>query len=176
MKNLTIMILVVTLTVINIEVFAQNTKNTKPPLTLYTTEAGSFILDTVINVNDVSKVELYNRAKNWVVSTVRTSDQNVVFDDTEYNEIRTNVTLNLTKFAGVNKVNFKTSILFKEGKCKLITESFVYLYIGSEVYEAPLSKIKTIRNKKTYIEFDKEFTKFKKSLIQSLKKSIDNDW
>ncbi len=157
-------------------IIAQNTKNTKPPLTLYTTESGNFIMDTVINVNDVSKEELYKRAKDWVVSTVRTSDQNVIFDDTDFNEIRTDITLNLTKFAGINKVNFKLSVFFKDNKCRIITESFIYLYIGSEAYEAPLDKLKTVRNKKTYKEFDIEFAKFKNSLIQSLYKAVDNDW
>jgi len=103
--------------------FAQNTKNTKPPLTLYTTESGSFIFDTIINFTGVSKQDLYKRAKNWVISTIRTSDNTVVFDDKDSSEIRTDATILLT---GYGYVNFKMSIYLKDNKSKIVYESFIY--------------------------------------------------
>ena len=156
--------------------FAQNTKNSKPPLTLYTTESGSFILDTVINVKDVLKQELYNRAKNWVISTVRTSDKTVVFDDTEFNEIRTDVTLALPKFTGVS-VNFKISIYLKDNKCRFVSESFIYNYIGQGgVVVVALEKRKGMGTGSIYKEFDKEFTIFINSFFTSLSKKSKTDW
>ena len=167
-----VLILVLTSNVI----FAQNIKNKKPPLTLYTTESGGFIYDTVINVNDVSKQELYKRAKNWVISTVRTSDKTVVFDDAEFNEIRTDVTLAIAKFAGVN-VNFKISIYLKDNKCRFVNESFMYHYLGTEgIYDSSFEKAKVVMMGKIYKEFDKEFTAFRDSFIKSLLKSSKSDW
>jgi len=180
MKNLTLMTLIFTFSLIHINVFAQFTKNTKPPLTLYKTESGSFILDTVINVNDVSKSHLYKRAKNWVISTVRTSDQTVIFDDENNDEIRTDVTINIDNgvFATPPKVNFKLAIYLKDNKYRIIANSFKYYAFSTStgIYEAEFHKIKVMGKKSTYKMFDDEFTKFLNSLNESLNKSIDNDW
>lgn len=147
---------------------AQNTKNDKLPYCLYTSQSGNFIYDTVVNVNGVSKQDLYKRAKNWVISTIRTSDKTVVFDDTENNEIRTDATMGLPKVQGSN-VNFKISIYFKEQKCRIVCESFMFHYIGStEIYDAAFEKLKTVINKKIYKDFDVEFSNLRDSLIKSL--------
>jgi hypothetical protein len=149
-------------------------------LTLYTTESGNLIYDTVINVLDVPKHELYKRAKNWVISTVRTSDKTVIFDDIENNEIRTDVTLALTRYAG-SSINIKISIYLKENKVRLVNESFMYHYLGpTGVYDASFEKAKLMMKNKIYKEFDKEFDKeftaFRDSFVNFLMKNSKSDW
>ena len=155
---------------------AQNIKNTTPPLTLYTNESGKFVYDTIINVSDAAKTELYRRGKNWVLSTVRTTDNTVVYDDKDSGEIRTNVTLEIPDYPG-NYVNFKISLSFKEGKCRIVDESFMYIFGPYEfAYETlPTSKLKIVK-KKVSILFDNQFQAFNTSLIKSLFKPSKSDW
>ncbi|MEI7661477.1 MAG: DUF4468 domain-containing protein [Bacteroidota bacterium] len=159
-----------------ISVSSQNIKNKKPPLTLYTAESGSYIYDTVINVKDVSKQDLYKRAKNWVISTVRTSDNTVVFDDSGFNEIRTDVTIGISLYIGVAQVNFKLSIYLKDNKCRLLCESFMLHYVGSRIYDSPLETAKFIDIKKVNKGFDQQFTVLTNAFIKSVLENKKSDW
>lgn len=137
--------------------FAQNTRNTEPPLTLSKNEAGSFIFDTIVNIEGVSKKELYNRARNWVNSTLRTPNSELVISDTSFSEIRTNMTIELTRYKG-SYVNFKISIFTKENKYRVVCESFkrCLLDVNLLKYE-DFEKLTMLPRKPLYRDFDKNF-------------------
>ena len=147
-RNLFLLTLLAIISVTNLN--SQNKKNEDPPYSLYTNENGSFVFDTVIEIAEITKSELYKRAKNWVISNVRSNDKTVIFDDENNEEIRTDVTTALGKFPGVS-INFKLAIYFKDGKCKINCESFAYQYIGSgTLYEEDFAKVKVMGKKMVY--------------------------
>src|SRR5690349_5307881 len=98
MKLLSTLGTVVALILISHFGYTQNVRNTEPPLTLSTNETGKFVFDTVVNVNGVSKGELYKRTKSWITSNIRTSDNTVILDDKDSSEIKTDATLDLERF------------------------------------------------------------------------------
>lgn len=156
--------------------FAQNTRNTEPPLTLSKNEAGRFIFDTIVNVEGVSKKELYNRARKWLNSTLRTPSNELMVSDTSFSEIRTNMTIELTKYKG-SFINFKISIFTKDNKCRVVCESFMRYYISVDMqkYE-DFEKLSMIPKKPLYRDFDNNFSMLINSFRNSMSNAINNDW
>ena len=136
----------------------------------------TFVLDTVLNFTNTSKEDLYKRAKNWVVSTIRTSDKTVIFDDKDFNEIRTDATLALPVYQGAT-VNFKISIFFKENRCKIVYESFMYHYVGlSGIEDSAFEKLKGMYKGTLYKDFDKQFEPLRDSLFKALSTANNSNW
>lgn len=158
--------------------YSQNIKNIELPYCLYTNESKMFVYDTVINVAGVSKDELYKRSKDWVISTVRTSDKTVIFDDQGLNEIRTDVTLGIPIQMGTSDINFKLSIYLKDNKVRFVTESFQMHYLGTNgVYDMAFEKLsKFVDHRKLYKKFDLQFPALVDSYVKSLSKAKKADW
>ena len=158
--------------------YAQNTKNTKPPLTLCTNESGAFIFDTIMDFKGVSKTALYKRASSWIGSNVKTLYKVKISDDSLFNEIRTDANIPLKGING-SSVKFKIVIFFKENRCKIVFESFVYHYnyIGEEgLIDADFANMRGTYKKMIYKDFDKEFSHFKNSLFKALNTDSANEW
>lgn len=180
MKKTIILFTTLTFILTNI-CYAQNKKNQEPPLTLYTNESGSYIYDTIIEFQELKKEELYDRAKKFILSNVRTNDNNFKFDDENKSEINTDVGLSMSKTYNGTSAFFKLNIMFKEGKCKIIAQSFLLQIVGRTIYEAPLNEINLnaysfINKKKVYKGFDEVFSTFMKSLNESLITNPKTDW
>jgi hypothetical protein len=160
--------------------FTQNIKNLEPPLTLYTTEAGTYIFDTVLIIDSVSKQDLYKRAKNWVNLTIKPSDKTVVFDDSGFNEIKMETTLGLPKFVMIN-IKFRTSMFFKENKCRIVYDSFIFSKTkdtgsGIGTFDYQFEKIKVYNKVKIREDFDLQFIAYRNSLIKTLFNSNISNW
>ena len=114
------------LILIGLTSFSQNKKNEEPPLTLSTNSESKFVFDTVLEINETTKKEIYKRAKNWVMSNVRTYDNNIEFDDENNDHINTTVNISLDKYHNASFCNFKLTFLFKDKKCRITGQSFKF--------------------------------------------------
>lgn len=93
----------------------------------------NYYYEGVVPVDGVTKEEMFRSAKDWVLSTVKTEDNNAKFDDQELS-IFTTPTIVVKAINGRNNdfVNFKLKLMFKDGKYKfrfdnLIVKSNVFL-------------------------------------------------
>lgn len=97
------------------------------------TETGKFQYEEVIQVENTSKTDIYDRAKNWVVRTLKSGDNIVNLDDAEKESITATGNILLQDRAGAVGysniiLNFKFSVYFKEGRCKLVIDNFILDY------------------------------------------------
>ena len=154
---------------------AQETK--EPPTTL-TKDANGFTFEKVIEIPNVSKVELYNRVKLWVTGNLKTVDNNISFDDQKKENISTSTAMPLKKnkwqYEADPYINFKITFAFKDGKLKVNASDFIYHYY---TYFAPFDKLsKAVGVEKkfqpdTYEDFDIKFS----ALITSLQKAAEKN-
>lgn len=176
MKYCTLTLLV--LTILSFTALGQ-TKNVKPPHSLYTNEGGAYYLDTVIEVSNVLRADLYERFKGWYLANVRSASNNSSVIDDSKMMISDDLTIALDKVPGA-RINFKFLSKFKDGRCKVSFTSFQYMYIGGgTLYESPFEKIKVMGKKKIRRLFDDKFNILLESMISHLHKqpaAADDDW
>ncbi len=139
---------------------------------------GHLAYEKVVAVSNAKKEDLYAKVKAWVVENVKTVDNNILFDDKNFETIITTPTIaleNLKNSHVVNqKVNFKLKIQFKDGKMKVTATSFIYYGedVQYRVFNMPLEDLKITRiipNPVKKIEdlFDESFQGFMTALEKS---------
>lgn len=86
-------------------------------------ENGSYQYEQVVNVEGVSKEEMFKRAKNWIIANMKTEDNNIRFDEADLS-ITNTATVVIKAASGFNwaithgLVNFKLNMMFKDGRYK----------------------------------------------------------
>lgn len=95
---------------------------------------GKAVMDTVRTVDTTSARVLYDRAKEWMLRNLKSSDSHVSLDDEAKTKlIGTENLLLPTKKGWVNTtdrvLNFKLSIFLKDGRYRAIVENMVYSYV-----------------------------------------------
>jgi hypothetical protein len=95
---------------------------------------GKFKYEMVINVDSLNHSVIYDRGKNWIVRTFKSSDNIVNLDDSNKNSINAtgNILLSdqsggLVKYKNV-VVNFKFNLYCKDGRYKIIIDNFILHY------------------------------------------------
>ena len=153
--------------------------------------ADDFKLEEVIQVETSSKEQLFQNANDWTLRTFMSFDNLYHFDEEHRNSIIASANLMLrrrsTLLCTINepRLNYKMTIMFKDGRYKYIIDNLVFEYVetcGEGVIRpvsAPLGEIGFGINKRIniYEEVDQKL----KSLIADLKQSMANpmveeDW
>lgn len=86
--------------------------------------ATNYYYEGVVPVESVTKEEMFKRAKNWALSTFRTGDNNIQFDEKELTIYNSSVVLlnNPTE-----AMSFKVAIYFKDGKYKFRFDNIIVI-------------------------------------------------
>jgi len=86
---------------------------------------GNYKFDSVFHVNNISKQEMYSRARKWVIANIKTNDNNIEFNDSEF-YISTTPTIvippiNIPFVGEIPRgwANFKFILEFKDNKYRL---------------------------------------------------------
>jgi hypothetical protein len=155
-------------------------------------ESGEIEYQEVVLLDSKSKDEIYQNAKTWMLSTLKSSDNMTQLDDQEKNQLIGNGTLMLDKRSGMIDcmVNFKIIIKIKEGRYQYTINNFLHFYYqdGITPLRSSLNEIMTndwggkpMKEKKQE-EIRKEVDTKIKALINNMKTSIleknneDDDW
>lgn len=99
-------------------------------------KTGDYIYEEVVTCDDVSKEDMFKRAKQWIVGNLKTVDNNIQFDDKDLvinNEASTIITAGqgLTWAISRGSTSFKIHLAFKEGRYKLRIDNItIYLEHG----------------------------------------------
>jgi hypothetical protein len=86
----------------------------------------NYYYEGVVPVEGITKEEMFKRAKEWVLSNLKTEDNNAQFDEKEFSIYNTPTIL--VKAAPKYKddyVNFKLKLLFKDGKYKFRIDNLI---------------------------------------------------
>jgi Domain of unknown function (DUF4468) with TBP-like fold len=81
----------------------------------------NYYYEGVVPVEGVTKEEMFKRAKQWVLSTLKTGDNNIQFDESTSIINSSTILVKGKKGMGYSPdalINFKINIWFKEGKYK----------------------------------------------------------
>ncbi|HMQ76786.1 MAG TPA: DUF4468 domain-containing protein [Flavobacteriales bacterium] len=96
-------------------------------------ETGKFKYEKVIQAEGLSQADIYDRAKSWVVRTLKSGDNAVNLDDENKEALNAtgNIVLNdQVGWLGYTNVflNFKFNVFVKEGRFKVVIDNFMLSY------------------------------------------------
>lgn len=153
--------------------------------------SNEYYYEDVVPVEGVSKEEMFKRAKVWVLQNLKTSDNNIQFDENSFsiiNEATIVLTPTKSAFWGVTTgmANFKLNIQFKEGKYKFRFDNIVIFMKGingSETLaygELSKSNMKSNKNHVKHVQNDsnEKFRNLSIQLEQAIKTNTasQDDW
>ena len=148
-------------------------------------EDGIWQYEKVIVSDNQSKEVLYKTIKDWVLQNVRTVDNNIIFDDINFEAIVTTPTIQLAdiKRLCVNQtVNFKLVIKFKDNRIRVSATGFNYHGVdGGRAYMVPIQELH-IKNmfpnpeKKVFENFDLAFSSFITLLEKATMNTKKDTW
>ncbi|MEX2595812.1 MAG: DUF4468 domain-containing protein [Salibacteraceae bacterium] len=164
-------------------------------------DSGKFKFEQVIQGENLSKEELYERSKNWIIGTLKSSDNMVQLDDEDKDAIIAtgNAILSDQNYGWWGSayrniiLNFKFKTYFKENRLKVIVDNFSihYDFISASSSQARNSTLEEGFQKEGYIKGDKKTAKmyeevdpiitalisdFKKSVLNEIQEVNDDDW
>jgi hypothetical protein len=145
----------------------------EPPVTLNKTASG-YTYEKIVDLPSVTKQQAYDRVKKWIVANLKTTDNNISFDDVDRNNIGTSAALILQSKHNILTARFKISFSFKDNKLKINASQFT---MSSQVATVPFSEVLYIGKKhtrETYEKFDEDFSAMINAIVEAAKK--DDNW
>lgn len=97
---------------------------------------GRYQYESVVNIENVAKEEMYKRAKQWVIANLKTVDNNIQFDESEYTIVNNPIVTikaagGLTWAITRGAANFKVNLQFRDGRYKILVDNVsIYLEHG----------------------------------------------
>jgi hypothetical protein len=157
----------------------------KYPSSVLQQENGRYTYEKVIEVPGKNKEQLYKLLKEWVVTNVKTADNNIIFDDSGFEKIITTPTLILSDIRAVKNqmTSFKLTLNFKENKFRILANGFVYYgealphnIVNTALEDIRIKAVIPNPTQKAVDAFDKSFTDFVASIEAASKGAKDKDW
>ena len=158
-------------------------------------ETGQVKYTEVVELPGMTKKQIYDKAKFWIVSTLKSGDNMVELSGTGSEQIigtgnlvidsiLNPLNLKSTPFLSNSYLNFKFIVFCKDNKFKYSLENIVFSYQWGTQYTQKLSNIKLQDHRKLLRErFDKnkpyinrELIRLTKNFIYVMKKKDSDDW
>lgn len=162
--------------------------NITPTVLMRDNENDIWHYEKVINIENTSQKDIYDRLKLWVLSNVKTGDVNNLFDDKNMETIITTPTLSMPdlkwKVMQEQLINFKLKIEIKDNKIRVSARDFVY-YGKASIFrgEPHTGAIETLKisglNKNDYKQIGDNIDRVFIAFIEDLEKNIranKSDW
>lgn len=151
-------------------------------------ENGIYLYEGIVTVEGIDKAEMFKRAKNWIVSNLKTEDNNISFDETNMH-IANTANIVLKPGSGFNwnishmVVNFKLNLMFKDGRYKFVFDNIVVQAASANIGLETLSYEQITRNNKPSKHARKEVNEkllaISTQLEQAIKTGVEkgkDDW
>ena len=186
------------LTILLVMAFIMSSKLTKAQFPT-DTATGKVKYTAVINFPGKTKDSLYDKAKLWVTSTFKSSDNLITFDDVKKDKIVATGSVLVDSlqlpcsgkpYAMNTYINFKFVISFKDGKIRYSLENILLTYINCIFYNVVVTGLEDIKpganswTKKMIAEFqsnvyksvNKTIIKLISDFTKSMNQKEDNGW
>lgn len=155
--------------------------------TVFTRGANGWEYEKIVAIPDVAKKDLYERAKVWVVSNVKSVDVNTLYDDKNQELIVTTPSLAIPNLKYRHftdqALTYKLQLAFKDGKVKVNASGLTYFGISNsqKVYNMPVETLEMkgfvpSPYKQIQEHFDAAFLGFVKNLEAALTSASKKDW
>ncbi len=95
-------------------------------------ENDKYVFEKIDSANSLTKQQIYNKARTWVLSNLKSSDSNIELNDTSNSTLISTGNLsteviNIAVCAVTNgNLNFKMTILIKEARYKIIIDKMIF--------------------------------------------------
>ena len=132
---------------------------------------GGYIYQRVVDVEGVSKDEIYKRIKNWIIDNLKSPVNYNYFDDDKHESISTTISFVTKQTTGF--IEFKLNINIKEGKYRILAKSFVFMR-GGEGKPYNYKKSNRMLNQDFVEGFKPIMTAIKKAARGEIKSNNDN--
>ena len=168
-------------------VFAKGEKDKDVKEVVVKNATGAYSYEGVVAVENVSKEEMYKRSKQWVLSNLKTGDNNIGFD-AEAQSINNTATIVMDPVGGFGWMitqglfNFKIQLEFRDGRYKFIFDNIVVQSLYSTGIVETLAFEKITKNNKPAKHIKNEVNEKLAALAQSLEaavkgaKSSNDNW
>lgn len=123
----------------------------------------------VVQVDGVTKDELYSRAKKWFVTTYKSANDVIQLDDKENGEIIGKGNFRITYYARDPIVNHTITISVKDGRFKYLITGLVYSDIQGDKFPIENFPKGWAGKKKLYETVDREINQLIGSIETSMK-------
>ncbi len=139
--------------------------------------AGSYTYEGVVTVENVSKEEMYKRAKQWVLSNLKTEDNNIGFNEENQTIINT-ASIVLKGGGGFNwaithaVANFKIKLEFRDGRYKFVFDNIVVQAAYTDGIVETMAYETITRNNKPAKHIKNEVNEKLAALAQSLEATV----
>jgi len=142
---------------------------------------GPYDYEKVEDINGVSKTDMFNRIKSWVASSVKVSNDNVTYDQSnDMIALNTGVPIKDFGFDITRQVvSFKLVFNFKDGKMRVKASDITYYGLDGTgaVFQKQFNDLRPIRKKlqhQIYEQFDANFQALVASALSGAK-GVNND-
>jgi hypothetical protein len=159
-------------------------KTTETAHLLEQKEDGSTKYEEVFTYDSVSisQETAYKRAKEFVVSTLKTADNNIISEDPTFTQLinNGNILLKSSSSFGFSVTNtsfdFKLKVSFKPGRYKIVIDNVIYhaVYNTSNRVMPVTEAYERLRDNKAANKVKDEIDQNLTSLVTSLNKAIKN--
>lgn len=124
--------------------------------------------ETILDIEGVSQKDLYERTKIWMARNLKSSDNQTLLDDEGHERIIGTGNLLLANRGLITDriLNFKLSVYFKEGRCKIVGDNMVF----SETWNSLDGSNRTAMNH----DLNQVFQKMTSQKKQKRKKFMDD--
>lgn len=161
----------VTMFLISITSFCQEKFQESLPL-----ENGKVVYTEVIKIDDLSKSDLYKRAKKWVVLNYKSANDVIQLDDKEDGIIIAKGTFGIRYYTRNPKIEHTLQIETKNGRFKYTISNFIYNDNQGYTFFIENFPKGWAGKKKLYRLIDEEVNKIISNLKQSMNSEEKDDW
>ncbi|MBX2969410.1 MAG: DUF4468 domain-containing protein [Cyclobacteriaceae bacterium] len=130
----------------------------------------------VVQVEGVTKDELYLRAKKWFVTTYKSAKDVIQLDDKESGTIVGKGNFRITYYAREPLIDHTISISVKDGRFKYEIKDLVYSDKQGDKFAIENFPKGWAGRKKLYETIDKDINSIIESIERGIKTKIGDDW
>src|SRR5690606_4091346 len=139
-------------------------------------ENGNVIYSEVIEVNDINKDELYNRARKWVVLKYQSANNVIQLDDKLEGIIIGKGNFDIIYYSRDPKIRHTIQIETKDGRFKYTISGFVYSDKQGDSFAVEQFPKSWSGKEKLYRAIDEKVRLIIKDLTQGMNNKPEDNW
>lgn len=134
-----------------------------------------FTYKEVVELDSVSKEQLYDRAKIWLVSNFRDANSSSQIDNKELGNLSGKGVFNIYLTMNTRYVRYNISFDFKDGRYRYIINQFI-LDWGNGVATVPFEDVQSIYHNRLFTQSHENVLTAIASLKKAMSTANQDDW
>jgi hypothetical protein len=140
--------------------------------------SGNFYYEEVDTINNQTQVDIFKKAKSWIMANMKTGDNNIVFDDKEYSIVNSAAfKIDQKRFGnhGIEdgRMDFKFHVWARDGRYKFRIDNITYNLMMGNGYNI-VTGAWTYHNTKSQVYSELDDKKFDRYLKEQTAEKLHN--